>query len=88
LIIYLIFKFFKNKRPNPYLIKLKNLDFSDSKKTAYGFTEYAKYFLNDENRKFYEEIVKELEKYKYKPKVDNLESETINKIKKFIGDLK
>ena len=88
LAIYLLFKFFKKKQPNPYLIKLKNLDFNNSKQTAYEFSEYARYFLNDENKDFYEEILKELEKYKYKPVVDDLDKKTIQKIKKFIEDIK
>jgi len=88
LIIYIFIKLLKKKEPNPYLKKLQNLNFSDSKKTAYEFSEYAKYFLNEENKDFYEEIVKELEKYKYKPVVDNLDEKIIEKIKKFIEDIK
>jgi len=88
LLVFLIFKLLKKKKPNPYLEKLKNLDFSNSKKTAYEFCEYAKHFVNEENREFYEQIVKELEKYKYKPKVDDLNEEIIEKIKKFTEDIK
>ncbi|AZV46139.1 hypothetical protein C3L23_02300 [Nautilia sp. PV-1] len=87
LVLYLIYKFFKKKKPNPYLLKLQNLDFGDSKKTAYEFCEYARYFLNDENRKIYEELAKELEKYKYKPKVEKLDEQTKQKIKQFIEDI-
>ena len=88
LLIYLIFKFLKKKKQNPYLIKLKNLNFNDSKKTAYEFSEYAKYFINEENKSFYEELVSELEKYKYKPIVDDLNEEIVSKIKKFIEGIK
>ena len=88
IIIFLVYKFLKRKKTNPYLIKLKNLNFDDSKKTAYEFTEYAKYFLNEENKENYYEIVKELEKYKYKPVVDKMDKQTIEKIKKFIEDIK
>jgi len=87
-VMYLIYRFMKKKKPNPYLLKLKNLDFSDSKKTAYEFSEYAKFFVNDTNESFYNEIVKELEKYKYRPVVDPLSKETKEKIKKFISELK
>jgi len=88
LLVFLIFKFLKKKKPNPYLEKLKKIDFNNSKKTAYEFTEYAKYFINEENKAFYEQIVKELEKYKYKPVVDDLDDEIIKKIKKYIEDIK
>jgi len=87
LVIVLAFKFLK-KEKNPYLIKLYNLDFNNSKKTAYEFTKYAKYFLNENNKDEYKSLVKELEKYKYKPTVDKLEEETVKKIKKFIEDIK
>jgi hypothetical protein len=88
LIFYMLLRFLRKKEPNPYLLKLKNLDFGDSKKTAYRFSEYAKHFVNEENRVFYDEIVKELEKYKYRPVVDDLDKETVRKIKKFIEDIK
>jgi len=88
IIIFLIYKFLKRKKIDPYLIKLKNLNFDNSKKTAYEFTEYAKHFLNEENKNSYYEIVKELEKYKYKPVVEEMDEQTIKKIKKFIEDIK
>jgi amino acid permease len=87
IILYIIFRLLKRKKTNPYLLKLQNLDFGDSKKTAYEFCEYARYFLNDENRKAYEELAKELEKYKYKPKVAKLDEKTREKIKQFIKDI-
>jgi len=88
LAVLLILKLLKKKKNNPYLIKLKNLNFNNSKKTAYEFSEYAKFFINEENKEFYEEIVKELEKYKYKPVVDDLDKEIIKKMQKFIEDIK
>lgn len=87
-LIYFIYKKFFNKKENEFLIKLKNLDFNNSKKTAYEFTYLAKQFINEENKKLYEEIVKELNNYKYKKVVDNLNPELIKKIKTFIKDIK
>jgi amino acid permease len=87
LLIFFAFKFLK-KEKNPYLVKLQHLDFNDSKKVAYEFTKYAKYFLNENNKDEYKSLVKELEKYKYKPIVNKLEEKTIKKIKKFIEDIK
>jgi type IV secretory pathway component VirB8 len=87
-VLFFIYRLLKRKKTNPYLVKLKNLDYGNSKKTAYEFTEYAKYFLNDENKERYAELVKELEKYKYKLVVDEMDRQTIEKIKKFIEDIK
>jgi len=86
-LIIFAFKFFK-KKENPSLLALKNLDFSNSKKTAYEFTRLAKEFINEENKQLYEELEKELEKYKYKKNVDNLSPELIEKIKEFIKGIK
>jgi len=83
-LIYIIYKKFFNKKENKFLTKLKNLDFNNSKKTAYEFTHFAKQFINEKNKKLYEEIVKELNNYKYKRVVDNLDPELIKKIKEFI----
>ncbi len=87
-IVFLIVRFLKKKKQNPYLIKLKNLDFNDSKKTAYEFCKYAKVFITEENEQLYNELYKDLEKYKYKKVVDNLSEEVIIKIKNFIEGIK
>jgi RecA-family ATPase len=85
---FIVFRMLKRKKQNPYLAKLKKLDFTDSKKTAYEFCEYARFFINDENRDFYREIEKELEQYKYRPHVEALDKKTVEKIKKFTEGLK
>jgi len=86
-LIIFAFKFFR-KKENPNLLALKNLDFSNSKKTAYEFTRLAKEFINEKNKQLYEELTKELEKYKYKKYVDDLSPELIEKIKEFIKGIK
>jgi len=91
ILIYLIYRLFtknKNESKQFYLNKLKNLNYEDSKKTAYEFSEYARFFLNEENRQEYETIYSMLEKYKYKPEVENLSEEVKEKIKKFIEEIK
>jgi c-di-AMP phosphodiesterase-like protein len=91
LIIFIIFLIKKLKKKNPkkeILEKLKNLDFNDAKKTAYEFTKLAIIFVNEENKKEYEEIVKLLEKYKYKKKVPPLSKTDIEKIKNFIKEIR
>jgi len=87
LIMYFVYKKLAKRKTDPYLERLKNLDYKKSKKTAYEFSEYAKHFITDENRSLYEEIVKELEQYKYRPKVDDLKPEIIEKMKKYIGEI-
>jgi len=86
-LIFFLYRRFR-KKPDPYLLKLKNLNFSNSKKTAYEFCEYAKKFVTDENKNEYEHIAKLLERYKYRPNVDQLKEEEIKMIKKFIEEIK
>jgi len=80
--------FLKKRKPDPHLEALKNLDFSDSKKTAYAFGEHARHFVDEKNKELFEEIQKELQNYKYKPRVAPLSKETVEKIKLFTGRLK
>lgn len=87
LLIFLVKKF-KNNPKRKILEKLKNLDFSNSKKTAYEFTALARHFLNEENKKEYEEIVKSLEKYKYKKEVPPFSKEDKEKIENFIKEIR
>jgi uncharacterized membrane protein YhiD involved in acid resistance len=91
LIILGIFLIKKLKKSNPkkrILEKLKNLDFTNSKKTAYEFTDLARNFVNEENKVKYEEIVKLLERYKYKKVVPPLSEKDIEKIKNFIKEIR
>jgi hypothetical protein len=91
LIIFSLFLIKKLKKSNPkkkLLEKLKNLDFSNSKKTAYEFTALARNFVNEENRAKYEEIAKSLERYKYKKEVPPLSETDIEKIKNFIKEIR
>jgi hypothetical protein len=88
----LIYKKFFAKKPKSVreirLEKLQNLDFNDSKKTAYEFTRLAKYFLTEENEKLYERIVKKLEKYKYKRQVPAIDEDTKKEILEFVKGIK
>ncbi|WP_457564979.1 hypothetical protein [Caminibacter sp.] len=87
-LLFLIYKWLKNRKKNPALIMLKNLDFSNSKKTAYIFSKYAKEFVNETNKELFEEIEKKLVKFKYKPDVPEMDEKLIEKIKAFIRTLK
>jgi hypothetical protein len=85
--IFLIKKFKKKNPKKEILEKLKNLDFNNSKKTAYQFSELARHFVNGENKKEFEEILKSLEKYKYKKEVPPLSKTDKEKIKNFIKEI-
>ncbi len=72
-----IFKFIKKRDQSKrkiYIQKLKNIDLNDSKKAAYMITKYARVLANTkESEKILEELLKELDKYKYvknSPKMD------------------
>ena len=75
-ITFFIIKFFKNRKKSDrkkYYELLKNIDFNDSKKSAYEITKYARLLANNEReKKLCEELIEELEKYKYKKNVDNI----------------
>ncbi len=84
---FFIWKLVKIKRNNDREIaieKLKNLDFTDSKTVAYDFKRYAEILCNDENRSQFEKISIDLEPYKYKKHVDDLEAILIQRVKDFI----
>jgi len=90
LLILIGYKFFIKRKDNKKLMleKLKNLPLEDSKKTAYTFCKIARNFLNENNKKLFLEIEKELEIYKYRPQVPPLDKKTIEKISEFIKGIK
>ena len=85
-IIAVIIFLLKRKKTKKFNL-LKDLDFNDAKKTAYDFTLLARNFVNENNQKEYEEIVKMLEKYKYKKEVPPLDNEVKEKIISFLKDI-
>jgi len=90
-IIFVLFLYKKLKKKNTkkeILKKLQNLNFNDPKKTAYEFTFLIRHFLNDDNKKEYEKIIKNLEKYKYKKEVPPMSKEDIESIKNFIKEIR
>lgn len=79
-LIFFLIKFFKNRKKSPrkiYFEILKNIDFSDSKKSAYVITKYSRLITtNEREKKLANELIEELEKYKYKKNVEKID-ETI-----------
>jgi hypothetical protein len=75
--IFLFIKYLKNKRISDrktYYNILKNIDFSDSKKAAYTITKYSRLLAsNDREKKLANELIEELEFFKYKKDVKKID---------------
>lgn len=76
-------KFWENRKINlakGYLEALKNIDWKESKKSAYDATYYARLLATDERRQeLFSQLEPMLEKYKYKKEVDEIDEDTRNK---------
>ncbi|SMM98803.1 hypothetical protein SPONL_144 [uncultured Candidatus Thioglobus sp.] len=88
---YLIWKKIKKSRRDTLrkraLKTLRELDFSNSKATAYDFELNASLLLEESNEKGFKQLSNELEQYKYKKQVDNLDKALIKRIKGFVDAL-
>lgn len=91
IIIFSIIKFIKNRKLSPkkgYYKILENIDFENPKEFAYTFTKYSKLLIsNDREKKLANELIEELEKYKYKKVVENLDEKIKVKYKIFMESL-
>ncbi len=92
LIYLLIFKKRRRRKrlsPQELALKaLKELDYSNTKDAVYNFSVNAQKLANSEQQSELQEILKNLEKYKYKKEVDSLSSSDINRMKEFIAKLR
>ena len=89
-VVYMLIKFFKRKKSNKYLYynELKNIDFKNTKEAAYKITKYGKMIISqDREIKLYEELVHELEKYKYKKVVNNIDTKVMQKFEIFMDSI-
>lgn len=89
-VIYILFKFFKRKKSDKYIYyyKLKNIDFSNAKDAAYKITEYGKKIVvHDREIKLYEELIHELENYKYKKEVNAISEVVKQKYEIFMDSI-
>ena len=91
IIIFFIVKLFKNRKKSDrkkYYEFLKNIDFNDSKKSAYEITKYARLLVsNEREKKLCEDLIEELEKYKYKKYVDHINNTIKIKYSVFMDSL-
>lgn len=72
----------RNRRLDPRksaFEKLASIDLGDSKKAAYAICEIGRVFEHDNERthKAYHNLFDRLERYKYAPRVDKIDEETI-----------
>ncbi|WP_428025742.1 hypothetical protein [Arcobacter sp.] len=90
LLIYLIYKFFKNRK-NPrkqYYEILKNIDLNNTKTAAYEITKYTKMLAHNERElKLADELISMLEEYKYKKEVKKFENDVIQKYELFMENI-
>lgn len=76
IIIFLVYRFFSNKKRckrKEYYKILKELDLSDAKNSAYKITKYARLLAqNEREKRISDELIEELEAFKYKKEVEPL----------------
>ena len=91
LVIFFIYKYLKNKKQNirrEYFKKLKELDFKNSKKSAYDITKYGQLLVKTKREKqLLNDLISQLEQYKYKKDVDNFDDETKALFDRFLDGL-
>jgi hypothetical protein len=87
-IIFLFIKYFNNRKVSDrktYFNILKNIDFDDSKKAAYIITKYSRLVANnDREKKLANELIEELEFFKYKKSVNKIDKLTKAKYSTFM----
>ena len=76
-LIFLIYKIIKNRKKDfrkKYYKVLKEIDLNEPKKSAYTITKYSRLLATSQREiKLAEELIDELEKYKYKKEVDQID---------------
>ncbi len=68
-----------------YVEAIKNIDWIDTKKSAYEATKYARLLATDERKKeLFSQLEPMLEKYKYKKEVDVVDEDTRKKFNLYV----
>ncbi len=88
-----LFKNRRRRRKKPTakeiaLQKLQNLDYGNPKEVVYTFEADGELFVNEKNQEDFEKIKKELEIYKYKRDVPQLDKGVKAEIEQFIKGLR
>jgi hypothetical protein len=81
-------KFWDNRKINlakGYLEAIQNINWADTKKSAYEATHYARLLATDERKKeLFSQLEPMLEQYKYKKEVGELDQDTQNKFNLYV----
>jgi hypothetical protein len=87
-LFFVLKKLWENRKINlakGYLEAIKKIDWSDTKKSAYAATHYARLLATDERRKeLFSQLEPMLEKYKYKKEVDEIDTDTRNRFNLYV----
>jgi hypothetical protein len=87
-LFFVLKKLWDNRKINlakGYLEAIRNIDWVDTKKSAYEATHYARLLATDERRKeLFSQLEPMLEKYKYKKEVDDVDHDTQNKFNLYV----
>lgn len=67
--------------------ELLEIDFIDTKKSVYKFTQNFRYFLDENNIHKFNELNKKLEIYKYKKEIPALNKDLVKEMKNMIGGI-
>jgi len=87
---YFLFKWYKHKNSfsirKEHLKFLKKLDMENAKLASYQITSYGATFKNDSDQhlRTFEELIENLQEYKYKKNVQDFDEETKNKIRNYL----
>jgi len=66
---------------------LKKFEVHDAKQSAYEFSHLAQYAVSDDQRQQLETLLKELEVYKFKKEVPELDGELKERLQSFVKEL-
>ena len=89
IIVLALIKYFKNKKVNQrkvYFDILQNIEFKNPKEDAYTITKYLRLLIkNDREKILANELINELEDYKYKKEVPQISNDIKNKLNTILG---
>ncbi len=87
----LIYRYLTKKEPltqqKMAMALLEKFEFGDAKQSAYDFTHLANYAVNETQRKELEQLLEELEPYKFKKEVPQLDEALKSRMQAFIKGL-
>ena len=88
IVFFVLKKLWENRKVNlakGYLKALKEIDWIQTKSSAYKATHYARLLATDERRKeLFSQLEPMLEQYKYKKEVDEIDQDTQNKFNLYV----